>query len=365
MKKNYSFKINQLTKNRALLFCAFGFMATININAQTWTGTTDTDYATATNWDTGVVPSASAVVINPATNNPILSSATTATCTTLAINAGGSINIKGTLTPSVANYTGGTLIVDGGNLNVRSNLNLGVLSNPATVTVNSGNLNAKNALIISEKGDCVLNINGGLVSVDQSSNGGAIIIGGYYAVGTVNLNGGILKTSSSKLGVAALAIQEQPTRTGTGSMTINGGTLVFTNDQKAFVDGYVTAGKIIPGVGKHIVVTVVPAIAGDATATPPIVAVPAMTNVTAEANLGLDANTLDNTISVSPNPTSGKINVNSPSAVKLISVIDSNGKQVVSASHTNSVDLSNQSSGIYIVKVQTENGATTKKVIVK
>lgn len=358
--------IEQLKKKRTSSILALAFMASINLNAQTWTGATDTDFATATNWDTGVAPGAGvAVTINPATNNPVVATGTTAVCSTLGINAGGNLTIQGSLTPSAASYTGGTILIDGGNLNIRNNANFGVTNNPATVTVNSGTLNARNALIVAEKGACTLNINGGVVSVDQSSNGNTVIIGGYYAHGIVNLNGGILRTNPLKVGTGALAIQEQPTRSGTGVLNINGGTLILTGDQKAFIDGYVTAGKIVPGAGKSIVVTLVPAVVADPTATPPVVASAAETRVTASASLGIDSKTLDNSVSVYPNPTTGVITVNSPVAVEAITVVDVNGSQILSASKTNSVDLSNQSSGLYFVKVQTENGTTTKKVMVK
>lgn len=103
------------------------------------------------------------------------------------------------------------------------------------------------------------------------------------------------------------------------------------------------------------------------------------TNITADAlkifknaallltgqSLGTNENALaDNSVSVSPNPTSGVVTVNSASAVTAITVYDTTGKQV-SVSKTNSVDLSNQAKGVYLVNVQTENGATTKKVVVE
>lgn len=81
--------------------------------------------------------------------------------------------------------------------------------------------------------------------------------------------------------------------------------------------------------------------------------------------LGVNKNTLaSDSISVSPNPTNGVVTMNSASAVKAINVYDTTGKQV-SASKTNTVDLSNQAKGIYLVQVQTENGSTTKKVVVE
>ena len=81
--------------------------------------------------------------------------------------------------------------------------------------------------------------------------------------------------------------------------------------------------------------------------------------------LGTNENTLaSDNVSVSPNPTSGLVTVNSASAVKAITVYDATGKHV-SASNTNTVDLSNQAKGVYLVQVKTENGSTTKKVMVE
>jgi hypothetical protein len=81
--------------------------------------------------------------------------------------------------------------------------------------------------------------------------------------------------------------------------------------------------------------------------------------------LGLKENALaSDSISVYPNPTNGLVTVNSTTAVKAITVYDTTGKQI-SSSKTNTVDLSNQAKGVYLVQVQTENGSTTKKVMVE
>lgn len=103
------------------------------------------------------------------------------------------------------------------------------------------------------------------------------------------------------------------------------------------------------------------------------------TNVTADAlklwqnaaliltgqSLGTNENTLaDNSVSVSPNPTSGLVTVNSADKVDAITVYDTTGKQVA-ASKTNSVDLSGQASGVYFLKAQTEKGTSSKKVVVE
>lgn len=103
------------------------------------------------------------------------------------------------------------------------------------------------------------------------------------------------------------------------------------------------------------------------------------TNITADAlklwqnaaliltgqSLSVNENSLaSDNVSVSPNPTKGLVTVNSSAEVKTITVFDSTGKQV-SASQSNTVDLSSQASGVYLLKVQTENGSATKKVVVE
>lgn len=103
------------------------------------------------------------------------------------------------------------------------------------------------------------------------------------------------------------------------------------------------------------------------------------TNITADAlklwknaaliltgqSLGTNENTLaDNSVSVSPNPTSGLVTVNSAEKVDAITVYDATGKQVT-GSKTNTVDLSGQASGVYFLGIQTEKGSTTKKVVVE
>jgi hypothetical protein len=82
--------------------------------------------------------------------------------------------------------------------------------------------------------------------------------------------------------------------------------------------------------------------------------------------LGVNENNLAaNSISVTPNPTKGLVTVNGVDAVQNITVSDVNGKTVLSKKNTTSVDLSNQAAGLYFVKVQTANGATTKKIVVE
>ncbi len=64
-----------------------------------WNGTTDTDWATASNWDGGAVPTISDnVVIRKTSNDPVISSSTSASVSGITINSDASLTIDGTLT---------------------------------------------------------------------------------------------------------------------------------------------------------------------------------------------------------------------------------------------------------------------------
>ncbi len=67
-------------------------------NYVVWTGT-DTDWATASNWDGGAVPTISDnVVIRKTSNDPVISSSTSASVSGITINSDASLTIDGTLT---------------------------------------------------------------------------------------------------------------------------------------------------------------------------------------------------------------------------------------------------------------------------
>lgn len=67
-----------------------------------------------------------------------------------------------------------------------------------------------------------------------------------------------------------------------------------------------------------------------------------------------------------PNPTTGKLNIKSDQNIKKIFIYSQVGKLVQSNLNTfdpvELIDLTNQPNGIYILKIQTENGVVTRKV---
>ena len=85
------------------------------VTSTTWTGGTDTDWATASNWDNGVPTSSLDATIPDVTNAPIISASTGATVKDLTINESDGLTIN----------SGGSLIVSGtssGNITYNRNI---------------------------------------------------------------------------------------------------------------------------------------------------------------------------------------------------------------------------------------------------
>lgn len=75
----------------------------------TWTGTTDTDWATTTNWSGGVVPLANYDITIPnVVNLPVISASTAAVCNDLTIASGAALNLLSDASNSASLKLGGT-----------------------------------------------------------------------------------------------------------------------------------------------------------------------------------------------------------------------------------------------------------------
>ena len=70
--------------------------------------------------------------------------------------------------------------------------------------------------------------------------------------------------------------------------------------------------------------------------------------------------------SVYPNPVHGQLSISSAEPVRMVEVIDVNGRIVATyGANTTSVDTRNYNSGVYVVRVTTDNGVGMQKVVVE
>lgn len=76
------------------------------------------------------------------------------------------------------------------------------------------------------------------------------------------------------------------------------------------------------------------------------------------------SNVTDATVQLYPNPTSNVLNINAE-GVQEVSVIDINGRTVMTEKNVNTVNLSDLANGVYYVRVITNNGVATEKIVKK
>jgi hypothetical protein len=198
----------------------------------TWTGATSTDWATASNWSTQTVPTASDDVVIPSgpTNQPTLSSAG-AVAKTVEVQSGTTLTIAST----------GTLTINGKkNITGDPDLTTGFLSN-GTVN-NSGQLALGTTASVGTYGIYNLstfnNKPGGTIAIDRSgayglnhqsgtfTNEGMLTIGAKAKVGNTGI--GNVSTFNNKPG-GRIAIDNSSLY---GLANLSGGTLsgTFTNE---------------------------------------------------------------------------------------------------------------------------------------
>jgi len=87
--------------------------------------------------------------------------------------------------------------------------------------------------------------------------------------------------------------------------------------------------------------------------------------ITVNTYVGID-DIAGNEISVYPNPTNGIFNIETSKKPLNIEITDITGKSIYSSNSTNNnaeIDLSNKASGVYLIKIRTENGIISEKII--
>jgi hypothetical protein len=94
---------------------------------------------------------------------------------------------------------------------------------------------------------------------------------------------------------------------------------------------------------------------------------PITTNTTSTTVTALNTNEFENTsVAISPNPTKNYVSISSKDVITSIQLFDVQGRLIetqLKDNETVTFDLSDKNSGIYFLKVSTENGVKVEKVI--
>ena len=82
-----------------------------------------------------------------------------------------------------------------------------------------------------------------------------------------------------------------------------------------------------------------------------------------EATVGINT-VFENEFNIYPNPTNEKINIETAEQIEKITILDISGKIILEITSTE-IDLSKQKTGTYFLKIETENGIFTEKIIIE
>jgi hypothetical protein len=157
----------------SLFFLAFSLQL---LQAQTtWTGTTSTDWATGSNWNTNSVPTATDDVSIPAlSTQPVISGSTNALAKSVEVAANATLHIN----------SGGVLNIDGSTF--RGLGNLGTVTNDGTINMGLGSYVNNNG-IVNEIGGSFTN-NGSIITGDVGNGGRSVIFTSSTGIFTNNGN---------------------------------------------------------------------------------------------------------------------------------------------------------------------------------
>lgn len=85
----------------------------------------------------------------------------------------------------------------------------------------------------------------------------------------------------------------------------------------------------------------------------------------AQSTLGINKEDLISEIEIYPNPTNGIVNINSTAKIDKIEVYSILGNSVAVFKNTNTLNLNNIKTGIYILKISSEGKSINKKIVIK
>ena len=210
-----------------LLILQFGYSQT------TWTGATNSDWNTGSNWSTGVVPSSSSAVIIPNVVRKPIISVSGAVCASLTItNTGGDTN---TLT-----------IASNGSLAVSGAITItGPIGGPQNTTINvgAGSMTAS-SITMNDSGndnrDCILSLSTGNVTISGNitmngstsrnqvsfTGAGTLNIGGIISGGGLTPSTGTVNYNKSGAQTIGNFTYNNLTLSGSGTKTFSSSALV-------------------------------------------------------------------------------------------------------------------------------------------
>ncbi|MCX6268020.1 MAG: hypothetical protein NTW16_11775, partial [Bacteroidetes bacterium] len=235
-------------------------LAYYGISTVNWTGATNSDWATASNWSNDTVPTEtrpSLVVIPIVTNKPVISGSTIAKAVSMQVQASSSLTVNGTLQLyGTLTTTNRNCDATNGTIEYKSNAGQSLLANTfLNNTVKNLHINTTNAAWVGL---------GGLLTVtgDLQFSGGKLNLGTSSVLtlsGTVTntVSGGIRGNSNASIvvsGTPTLSF-DQTTSGATNilkSLTINSaGTVTLANNLVLNNNGILTftSGKLAIGAG--------------------------------------------------------------------------------------------------------------------
>lgn len=189
-----SLQVNGLT--------ALGSLAVAAAKAPTWTGSINTDWATAGNWSNSQVPGATSNATIPSglTRYPIVGSTTIATINNLTVQSGGKITLAGTLQLyGVVNAVNGSVYGDSGTVEMKGSLAqvlAGTIFNKELYNLiinNTADVSLSSALSLTN----ILNVKNGALNTNnlltlKSNSVTTARVGGVTSASPVPINGDVI-----------------------------------------------------------------------------------------------------------------------------------------------------------------------------
>ena len=83
------------------------------------------------------------------------------------------------------------------------------------------------------------------------------------------------------------------------------------------------------------------------------------------ASLSIEDQEFDSKVTIYPNPSDGIININTNSQIERIDVFSILGTKINTFKNTNAIDLSNQTTGLYLLKITIEGQIVNKKIMLQ